>query len=439
VIKPIRTLARISGAAALAATLFAFPAQAQDKPKELKIGIATFLSGPASVFGVPAKAAAEMIAEDLNKKGGIGGVPVSVSFIDEGAGGEALVSNYRRMVQDDKVDVTFAAISSGSCGQLAPLAEDLKMLNLMWDCGASSILEAKKYRYNFRSQANGTPEMLAVLVYLLKTKPDFKTIAVVNQDYAWGRESWEIFSTALKVMKPDVKVVAELFPKFGAPDFSTEISRLLALKPDVVLTTSWGGDLDTLVRQAGQRGLLQQSAFVLGIGESSMQRLGKDLPDGLIIGARGDHWFLHPEMKNDAAFKAFNEAFKAKTGSWPIYSVYHMQQAFAAYQGAVEKAIKANGGKWPSREQVIDAAEGLEFKGWGRPVSLRPEDHQGLESQLVGVSKAAPGYDFKVLDDMMIFEPKSITTPAGQKSVDWLKTLSPDFVKMNVPTFKHGG
>jgi branched-chain amino acid transport system substrate-binding protein len=66
VIKPIRTLARMSGAAALAATLFAFPAQAQDKPKELKIGIATFLSGPASVFGVPAKAAAEMIAEDLN-------------------------------------------------------------------------------------------------------------------------------------------------------------------------------------------------------------------------------------------------------------------------------------------------------------------------------------------------------------------------------------
>jgi branched-chain amino acid transport system substrate-binding protein len=424
--------------AALSVMLLAYPAVAQDKPKEIKIGIATFLSGPASVFGVPAKDAAEMIAADLNKKGGIGGVPVALSFTDEGAGGEALVSNYRRMVQDEKVDVTFAAISSGSCLQIAPLAEDLKMMNFMWDCGASSILEARKYRYVFRSQANGTPEMLAVLVYLLKTKPDFKTIAVVNQDYAWGRESWEIFSTALKVMKPDVKVVAELFPKFGAPDFSTEISRLLALKPDVVLTTSWGGDLDTLVRQAGQRGLLQQSAFVLGIGESSIQRLGKDLPEGLIVGARGDHWFLHPEMKNDPAFKAFNEAFKAKTGSWPIYSVYHMQQAFSAFQAAYEKAIKANDGKWPSREQVIDAAEGLEFRGWGRTVSLRPEDHQGLESQLVGTTKSAPGYDFKILDNMMIFEPKSITTPAGMKSVEWLKTLSPDFVNMNVPTFKHG-
>jgi branched-chain amino acid transport system substrate-binding protein len=431
-------LVKMLGTAALAVTLLACPAAAQDKPKEIKIGIATFLSGPASVFGVPAKNAAEMIAEDLNKKGGIAGVPVALSFTDEGAGGEALVSNYRRMVQDEKVDVTFAAISSGSCLQIAPLAEDLKMMNFMWDCGASSILEARKYRYVFRSQANGTPEMLAVLIYLLKTKPDFKTIAVINQDYAWGRESWEIFSTALKVMKPDVKIVAELFPKFGAPDFSTEISRLLALKPDVVLTTSWGGDLDTLVRQAGQRGLLQQSAFVLGIGESSIQRLGKDLPEGLIVGARGDHWFLHPEMKGDPAFKAFNEAFKAKTGSWPIYPVYHMQQAFSALQGAYEKAIKANDGKWPTREQVIDAAEGLEFKGWGRTVSLRPEDHQGLESQLVGTTKSAPGYDFKILDNMMIFEPKAITTPAGMKSVEWLKTLPPDFAKMSAPTFKYG-
>lgn len=421
------------------AVLLATTAGAQDKPSEIKIGITTFLSGPASVFGVPGKAAAEMIAEDINKKGGIAGVPVRLSFIDEGAGGEALVSNYRRVVQDEKVDVTFASISSGSCTQLVPLAEDLKVMNFMWDCGAASILEAKKYHYSFRTQANATPEMLAVLIYLLKTKPDFKTIAVVNQDYAWGRESWEIFSTALKQMKPDVQVVAELFPKFGAPDFSTEISRLLALRPDVIITTSWGGDLDTLVRQAGQRGLLRQSTFVLAIGESSIQRLGKDLPEGIIVGNRGDHWFLHPEKKNDPAFKAFNDAFKARTGSWPIYPVYHMAQAFAALQGAYQNAMKASGGKWPTKEQVIAGASGLQFHAHGRPVTLRPEDNQGLEAQLVGITKSAPGYDFKVLDNMMIFDPVKITTPAGKRSVEWLKTLGPDFVKMDVPTFKHGG
>ena len=98
--------------ALLASAALVAPAVAQNKPAELKIGITTFLSGPASVFGVPGKQAAEMIAEDLNKKGGIGGVPVKLTFIDEGAGAEALVSNYRRLVQDEKVDVTFASISS---------------------------------------------------------------------------------------------------------------------------------------------------------------------------------------------------------------------------------------------------------------------------------------------------------------------------------------
>ena len=435
----IRNALKASLAGMLFAGLLSSAAAAQDKPAELKIAITTFLSGPASVFGVPGKNAAEMIAEDINKKGGILGVPVKLSFIDEGAGGEALVSNYRRVVQDEKVDVTFASISSGSCNQLVPLAEDLKVLNLMWDCGASSILEAKKYRYSFRTQANATQEMMAVLIYLLKKKPDFKTIAVVNQDYAWGRESWEIFSTALKQLKPDVQIVGEFFPKFGAPDYSTEVSRLLALRPDVVLTTSWGGDLDTLVRQAGQRGLLRQSLFVLGIGETSLQRLGRDVPEGLIVGARGDHWFLHPEMKDKPDFKAFNEAFKARTGAWPIYPVYHMAQAFSALQAAYDKAGKAASGKWPSREQVIDAMQGLTFQAWGRPVTLRPDDNQGIEAQLVGLTKKAEGYDFMVLDEMMIFDSTKIINPANQKTGDWLKTLTPELIKLDVPVFKHGG
>ena len=210
---------------------------AQDKPAELKIGITTFTSGAASVFGVPAKAAAEMLIEDINKAGGIGGVKVSPIFVDEGIGGDKLLSEYRRLVQEQGVRTMLASISSGNCNIIAPVAEDLKVLNVMWDCGTEKILESKRYKYVVRTQANATTEMVATVLYLMKMRPDFKTVAVVNQDYAWGRDSWEIFINTLKVFKPDVRVVAEMFPKLGASDFSTEISRLQALKPDVVLNT----------------------------------------------------------------------------------------------------------------------------------------------------------------------------------------------------------
>lgn len=402
-------------------------AMAAEKPEDLKIGITAFLSGPASVFGEPAKAAAEMMIEDMNANGGIGGVPVTAFYVDEGAGGEALLAEYRRLVQDVGVDAMFASISSGNCGKVAPLAEDLKIMNYMWDCGTQRIFEENSYRYVFRTQANASPEMLSTVLYLLKTHPDFKTIAVVNQDYAWGRDSWDIFLTALKTLKPDVEVVAEFFPKFGTPDFSTEISRLQALQPDVILSTSWGGDLDTFVRQSAQRGLTGTSTFVLPLAESSLQRLGPALGAGHIVGGRGDHYFLHPEKKDDPAYTAFVAAFHEKTGAYPIYPVFHMSQALAALKASYEKAIEANGGEWPDHEMVVDAMEGLTFVGLGRPVTIRA-DHQGVEDQLLGTTIVSDDYDFALLDNMMIFDGDAITTPVGEESKAWLQTLTPAFI-----------
>lgn len=411
----------------------AVPALAQDggKPDEVKVGITTFLTGPASVFGVPARDAAEMIIARMNENGGIGGVPIRASFIDEGAGGEALTAEFRRNVQEG-ADVMLAAISSGNCTQLAPLAEDLEVINLMWDCGTQRIFEENDYKYVFRTQANATPEMLASVLYLLKQKPDFKTIAVVNQDYAWGRDSWDIFSTALKAMKPDVEVVGEFFPAFGAPDYSTEISRLSALRPDVILSTSWGGDLDTFVRQAAQRGLTQQSTFVLPLAESSLERLGSALPEGVIVGARGDHYFQHPEMVGKADFDTFVKDFKDKTGSYPIYSVFHMAQALSALDAAYKKAIEANGGQWPSKDQLAAAFEGLEFQAHGRPITIR-EDNQGIEAQLLGTTTASD-MPFKTLTDIMIFDGGPLTAPVGEESVEWVRGLTPAFVDEIEPT-----
>ena len=417
----ILRLLKIAGALALASG----SAFAQEKPAELKIGITTFLSGPASVFGVPAKAAAEILIDDINAQGGIGGVKVSATYIDEGTGADKLLSEYRRLVQEQGVRTMLSAISSGNCNVIAPVAEDLKVLNIAWDCGTEKLLESKRYKYVVRTQANATTEMVATVVYLLKTRPNFTTIAVVNQDYAWGRDSWEIFLNTLKALKPDVKVVAEMFPKLGAADFSTEISRLQALKPDVILSTSWGGDLDTFVRQSAQRGLLGQgSTFVLPLLESSMERLGSVVPAGVIAGARGDHYFLHPDTKDEPKHKAFVAKFRAKTGAYPIYPTYHMAQALIGLKAGYEKAIQANGGKWPSTEQVADAMRTIEFTAFGHPIRMRA-DGQGLEDQLLGITKRVPQYPFAVMDKMMIVPADLVTTPLGQLSPEWVKTLKP--------------
>ncbi|MYN12330.1 ABC transporter substrate-binding protein [Pusillimonas sp. TS35] len=421
----------------IAALLGSGTANAAEKPQELKLGISTYLSGSASVFGVPARDAADILIADLNAKGGIGGVKISHTYIDEGGGGEKLLSEYRRL-SEGGTDVMLSAISSGHCNIVAPVAEDLKQLTVLWDCGTEKVLEQKELKYAVRTGANATTEMMAAVLYLMKQKPDFKTLAIVNQDYAWGRDSREIFLAALKKFKPDVKVVAEMFPKFGAADFSTEISRLQALRPDVILSTSWGGDLDNFVRQAAQRNLFKNSTFVLPLAESSFERLGNTLPEGVIVGARGDHYFLHPETANDAAHQAFVKKFHDKTGAYPIYPVYHMTQALYGLKAGYEKAIKENGGNWPSTEQVAAAMHDITFKGFGREISLTRKDGQALEAQLFGITKASDKYKFRVLEKMAIIPAELITPPVGENSLAWIdKNVGPDMLKSDkITTFK---
>ena len=90
---------------------------------------------------------------------------------------------------------------------------------------------------------------------------------------------------------------------------------------------------------------MQQSLFVLPLVESSLERLGNDLPEGVIAGARGDNYFLNPEYKDKPDFKAFVDAFRKKTNAYPIYPVFHIGQSLFALRNAYEKATAAE--RWP--------------------------------------------------------------------------------------------
>ena len=410
---------------ALSMSLSAMAQPAQPaRPAEIKLGMSTFMTGSASVLGAPAKVAADMWIEEFNAAGGVDGVKLRQTWIDEGQGAEKFLSEYRRLAQEPGEKLMLSAISSGYCNALAPVAEDLKIINILWECSTEKVLEERRYKYVFRTGPNGTMEMVAAVMHLLRTKPDFKTLAVVNQDYAWGRDSWEIFRNTLLALKPDVKIVAELFPKFGAPDFSTEVTRLQALRPDVVLSTAWGGDLDTFLRQASQRGLLKNSQFVLPLADSSLERLGDAVPPGVIVGFVGDGYFADPEFKSDAETSAFVQKFKQRTGAYPNFAVYHMIQALKAATGAYRKALAQNGGKWPTTEELAGTLRTLEYRGLSRPIRMR-EDGQSLQGQLYGVTRKDASQTFPLVGALTFYPAQIVAAPVGEKSAEWVKTLKP--------------
>jgi branched-chain amino acid transport system substrate-binding protein len=111
-----------------------------------------------------------------------------------------------------------------------------------------------------------------------------------------------------------------------------------------------------------------------------------------------------------------------------------MAQAFAALEAVYAKAVPANGGKWPTKEQVAKAMPGLKFQAFGRPVEIRA-DGQGIEDQLIGTTRRVPAYPFAILDKMTIFPASQLMPAVGQKSDAWIKTLTPAIMDVKVDNF----
>ena len=410
---------------AIAMAAAAAPAIAQDKP--IKIGVVTFLSGAAAgPFGVPARNGAEVVAETLNAGKlpspyatvGIGGTPIEIAFVDEAGGTTKQVNEYRNLVQRDNAEVVIGYISSGDCLAIAPLAEELKRLTVFFDCGTPRIFEDASYKYLFRTGATATMDNTAAALYVTEMKPALKKVAGINQNYSWGQDSWNDFEAAMKVLKPGVDIATSQMPKLLAGQYGAEISTLLTSGADVVHSSFWGGDAEALILQGAPRGLFKKSTVVMTAGEPTLVRLGTQVPEGTVIGARGPFDMFAPDTELNNWFR---KAYEDRYSVAPSYPAYKMAQAILGVKAAYEKAQAANAGKRPGQEQIIAAFENLSFEAPGGKVDMAlGKGHQAVQGTAYGVTKNVGGKVTVV--NVKRFAASRVTPPDGVKSDEWIKS-----------------
>lgn len=401
-------------------------AWAQDGPT-LRVGVVTFLSGPAAgPFGVPARNAAELVIESLNAGSmpppydseGIAGARIVPVIIDEAGGTAQQVAEFRNLVERQNVDLVIGYISSGDCLAVAPVAEELQTLTVLFDCGTPRIFEDDEYRYVFRTGPTATKDNVAAARYLLELQPDVTTIAGINQNYAWGQDSWEDFKAAMQALSPDVEIASEQFPQLMAGSYGAEISALALSGADVIHSSFWGGDLEAFVLQGAARGLFEQSQAVLTTGETAMFRLGQQMPDGIIIGGRGPHGVFAPESELNSWFR---QQYHERFGTWPTYPSYKMTMAILGVKSAFEKAAGEDGGELPGIDQVIEAFEYLEFDSPSGLVSMAiGKGHQAIQETAYGLYQFDREKGEATVTDVKRYPAACVNPPEDIKSLEWI-------------------
>jgi branched-chain amino acid transport system substrate-binding protein len=420
-------------------------ALAQDKPKgnipdkPYRIGHMTFFTGPAAVLGEPMYKGQVLAAEEINEAGGLlGKRKIEVLKADEAAGVDGNVKELRRLKLQEKIDFFCGITSSGNTPALGPVAEELKVLTIFVD-GCTDFLFDKAVpnpHYVFRvtniQSADGATCALAVA----QTWPDVKKIAHIHPDYSYGRNAFDHYGIVMKKLMPHTEVVSEGWPKLGTTDFSSHITKAIAAKPDLLVSSVWGGDYVAMYKQALQYGLFEKMKFAttLALGVAP-HALGKDHPEGVIAGCHANYYFTYPPGNRWPPNRTFVERYFKRWKEYPNFQAEGAYTANYMLKLAIERANRLMGG-WPDDDAIIGQLEGLGYAGPAGYVYIRPDNHQGYKDTIIGFSKNVPEYPFPIMDpDRIITIPiRNITAPPGWPKGDPTSTYT--WIDQTWPTAK---
>ena len=402
----VTTVAAVGGTAA--GVGLASAARAEEKPKgkipdtPFKIGHMTFFTGAGAVLGEPMYKGNLLAADEINAQGGLlGKRKIEIIKADEAAGTDANTKEMRRMKLSEKIDMFMGITSSGNTPALGPVAEELKLLTIFVD---------------------GRTDVPKTLIYAKDDSHADDIVQVVREEFGKGNDFCQKItyrsSTARIVTKkllPKAQGVSEAWPKLFSTDFTPHITKTLAAKPDLLVTSLWGGDYVAFYKQALQHGLFDKMkvATTLALG-SAPQSIGKDHPDGVLSGVHSNYHFTYPAGDRWPLNKSFVEKYKAKFNEYPNFQAEGAYTATYVLKTAVEKANKLMGG-WPDDDALISQIEGMMYAGPGGYVYIRPDNHQGYKDAITGFSKQVPEYPFPILDpNRIITIPiRNITAPPG--------------------------
>ena len=412
----------LSVAAASAMVLGAGAAHAKDS---ITIAVPSFLAGGAAgPFGIPAMNGAKMVTDAINKgtlpapynTKGFGGATAELIELDEGGGATKQVAEYRNLVEKRNVDAVVGYISSGNCQALAPIAEELKQFTIFATCGTPRIFEEAPRKYVFRTMGHATGDNVAAAKYVMEKFPDVKGYTAINQNYAWGQDSWRDFDLTMQQISKAKASEKVQFPKIFAGQYGSEISAMSLDKSDLIHTSFWGGDLEGFILQGAARGLFKKKKSLMTVGGTAAYRLGKKLPDGLIIGARGPYGILVKDLDTPLN-KWFVETYKNIYGIYPSGPAYQYGQAILAAKVAYDKA-----GSDATDEQLGDALRGISFEAFSTTIKMAlGGGHQAVTENGYGITKYDEASGENIVTDVKFYPASCVLPPEGVESVEWIK------------------
>jgi branched-chain amino acid transport system substrate-binding protein len=413
-----RDFLKLSGGVLAASSLTGMPSLAQAAP--VKIGVLAARSGVLASIGECALTTVQWWADRVNQSGGILGRKVELVVEEEGNAKET-VEHFRKLALRDNVEMITGLISTGNGLSVGPIAEELKMIWVSWDATTQKdVVETlPDPKYAFRSTDNEIEGLMASLLTVKQFKGKIKTVANLGTDYSYGRNMWDTFTAMMKKYDMNVTPVADLWVKVGTTDLTPFVASLQQANPDLIMSSLLFTDVFIFMKQAHAAGLTKSAKLVMPAAGFQLNELKKEFtPEGMILG----HNSMYFEQPNASPLlKEFVQFYRKKTGLFPHFEAERAYSAAESWKAGVEKAAKQNGGKWPAKEAVAKAMEGMTVASLGGDFFWRA-DHIPECNYYMGITTHKNPYDIVTIDPVFTLDTREYQKPPGADFYKWIES-----------------
>lgn len=290
----------------------------------LPIGVAVSQTSNVALLGQEQVIGVRLAEEYFNSKGGVGGTKIQI-LLEDSAGDEASTINAFNALLRKNVLAIVGPTLSQQAFAADPLADKAKVPVI----GPSNTAKGIPQIGNYVSRVSAPIAIVAphALEAALKRNPQLKNVAVLfAQNDAFSTSESQTFQEAVKA---DKRLQLGTTQKFQTTDtdFTTQVTEVMKVKPDLVIISGLaadGGNLVKQLRQLGYKGLIIGGN---GLNTPNVFPVCQKYCDGILIAQA-----YSPEAP-DAMNKVLVELYQKKHKKMPGQFT---AQAFTAVQVVVE-------------------------------------------------------------------------------------------------------
>ncbi len=312
----------------------------------IKVGVVGPRTGPAAATGKAFEEGIAIALDHINGKGGVLGKKLEVIFEDTGGVPEKAASAFEKLATRDKVPIVVGESHSSSALAEIEVANRYRVPFIICEAWHDDITK-KNYKWVFRAGPVNSGVVDFYIAPFVKAS-GFKKVAIVRENSDWGVGIAERSETNLKNLGiPFLTLKVERESK----DFYTELTKIKAENPDIILAYIYGTGLHFFVAQANEVGLSPKCLILDGAGPPSLwdtfwKNVGKAGESELFMSS------MHEKVHLTPTSRKFWDDYKKKYGKDPTdYKTRSIYNVVLIAADAINRA------KSPGNEAIVSTLE----------------------------------------------------------------------------------